>query len=80
MVHLGGRIPKLPDVVSKQNVKFRTKEEFGNTIDSGNDLSRTIDNLRVFVNKTLSILSTLSHYVDIKGVDSTLLSEIHYSQ
>jgi hypothetical protein len=29
----------------------------GNAIDSGIDLSITIDNLRVFINKTLSILS-----------------------
>ena len=31
--------------------------ELGNAIDSGIGLSITIDNLRVFINKTLSILS-----------------------
>ncbi len=31
--------------------------EVGNAIDSGIGLSITIDNLRVFINKTLSILS-----------------------
>ncbi len=29
----------------------------GNTIDSGMDLSITIDTVRVFINKTLSVLS-----------------------
>ena len=32
-------------------------ETIGNTIDSGIDLSITMDNLRMFINKTLSILS-----------------------
>jgi hypothetical protein len=34
-----------------------TEEKVGNAIDSGMVLSITIDKLRVFINKTLSILS-----------------------
>ena len=38
-------------------VPMTLKYDIGHTIDSGIDLSITIDKLRVFINKTLSILS-----------------------
>ncbi len=41
----------------KKKMTFRDSE-LGNTIDSGMGLSITIDKFRVFINKTLSILST----------------------
>jgi hypothetical protein len=47
-------------LVSRERIKkqrHRNQQAVGNTIDSGMDLSITIDKLRVFINKTLSILS-----------------------
>ncbi len=44
-------------VPSKLSVIRKTDSLVGNAIDSGMGLSITIDKLRVFINKTLSILS-----------------------
>ena len=43
---------------------YVSEGDIGNAIDSGMGLSITIDKLRVFINKTLSILSAYQQLVD----------------
>ena len=45
----------------------------GNAIDSGMDLSITIHKLRVFINKTLSILSVINKSLSIDGAYQQLV-------
>ena len=58
------------------NVTEKLSVRIGNAIDSGIGLPSRIDKLRVFINKTLSIMAILSAYqqlVDKKLVLSTVV-------
>ena len=54
---LGGILGSVGHRVKIHKITPTTDKELGHAIDSGIDLSITIDKLRVFINKTLSILS-----------------------